>query len=225
MMGILTKVESKISLATVALLFSMVAFSHGDPIVIAPTTNTGLGTTLTSGLHGSIYNFSAADPTTSDYTVSNILNSTGTFDTVKVGAYIANTSVGITYGTPSSADNQPLTTWLNGDGASVVYSAAHITDVFDSGTDTGTFLVLNGYIRVTPAMVNVPQTYSLALDDGGSLTINGTSVIDNGGIHGATVIPQTVILPGRGSTRLPSGIMTGIRPKLCSMPYSEGARS
>jgi uncharacterized protein YhjY with autotransporter beta-barrel domain len=67
--------------------------------------------------------------------------------------------------------------------------------VFNAVTNTGTLLDLVGYIKVTPAMVNVPQSYQLALDDGGILTINGTTVIDKGGIHGVPASPPPPIYP------------------------------
>ena len=173
------------------------------PIVITPTTNFSLGNATNTGLFGSIYNFDAIAGT---YSVGNILDPANGFNTVQVGSYTVNTAAGIHYGT---ADTLPLTTWLGADGATVVYTAPHITSVFDAGTNQGTLLNLTGYVRVTPAMVNVPLTFSLGLDDGGKLVINGTTVINNGGIHGATVITQQAIFTVAGLYPISIGYYDG----------------
>jgi uncharacterized protein with beta-barrel porin domain len=190
----------------IALLLLSSPVARGQAIVITPTTNFSVGNALTSGLYGSIYNFNAIAGT---YSVPNLLDPTMGFGTTQVGSYVANTSAGISYGTPNSADNQVLTTWLQGDGASVVYTAPHIVPVFDSGTNQGTLLYLTGYITVTPAMLNTPLTYSLGLDDGGLLTINGTTVINNGGIHGAATVTQQVIFTRAGLYPITLGYYDG----------------
>jgi len=192
----------------------MISLGSGTPIMITPTTNFSSGT-LNNGLFGSIYSFSALDPTASDYTVANLFNPAFSFNPTQIGTYLANTSTGITYGISppagASADSQPLTTWLKGDGASVVFNGGVPINipVFNAGTHTGTFLNLTGYLRVTPAMVDVTQTFSLGLDDGGILTINGTPVINNGGIHGATVITQTAIFTQAGLYPITIGFYDG----------------
>jgi len=179
---------------TLALLIAPAAYA-GPTITIAPTTDFSLGNATNPGLFGQIYNFNAIAGT---YSVSNLLNPAMGFGTTQVGSYVASTVNGISYGAANSADSQALTTWLGGDGATVAYTAPHITPVFDAGTNQGTLLNLSGYVLITPAMVNVPQTYTLGLDDGGSLVINGTVVIDNGGIHAAANVSQTVIFTRAG---------------------------
>ncbi len=198
----------KVALATAALCCLTIAGAKAaPPIVIAPTSDFSQGNAINGGLYGSIYNFNAVAGT---YSVSNILNPALNFDPTQVGSFTANTSNGIKYGVPNSADSQALTAWLNGDGPSVVYNGTpHITQVFDSGTNQGTLLILSGYIKITPAMVNVVQTFALGLDDGGTLTINGTPVIDNGGIHGATVVTQTAIFTRAGLYPITIGYYDG----------------
>ncbi len=180
-----------------AALFSLESCLHAVPIVILPTTNFSQGNATNAGLFGAIYNFTAVNVPAANYSVGNILNNTNGFNPVLVGGYSVNTGGGIHYGNPNPSDALPLTTWLNGDGSTVVYNGApHITPVFQA--PTGTLLNLTGYLRITPAMVGIVQTFSLGLDDGGKLTINGQTVIDNGGIHGAAVITQTAIFTAPG---------------------------
>jgi hypothetical protein len=153
------------------------------PITIAPTTNTSQGNATASGLYGTIYNFSATNPSSNAYTVGNIFNPANGFAPVNVGSFNANTTTGINYGVVNPSDTQALTAWLGADGATVVYNGTpHITEVFNAATSTGTLLNLTGYLKITPAMLNVPLTFTMGLDDGGSIVINGSTIIDEGGI-------------------------------------------
>jgi len=198
--------------ALAALLLTLASADNvmAAPIVIAPTTNNSLGNATNSGLYGTIYNFSATDGFNPDYNVGNILSGSHGFSPVVVGAYQANTTSGINYGTVDSSDSQPLTTWLGADGSTVVYNGApHITAVFNAGTSEGTLLSLTGYVKITPAMLNTPLTLSMGLDDGGSIVLNGTTVIDDGGIHGAAVITQQVIYTVAGLYPVTLGFYDG----------------
>ena len=199
------RLRLKFHFATIALLASTIALGRGGPIIepttyIAPTTNFGQGENLNPGLYGVVYNFNSNAPTINDpdYTFAKILNNvtptspaSHPFDPVEVGTYVAGTSSGINYGTVNPSDSQLLTTWLGADGASL--HPTNLNPVFNTATKTGTLLDLTGYIKITPAMVNVPQNYSFTVDDGGILTINGTPVINQGGIHG--VSPNPPIYP------------------------------
>jgi hypothetical protein len=107
-----------------------------------------------------------------------------------------------------NSDAQPLTSWLDGysgnDGGTIINipgvpldgSTVHLltglTDtspVYNQVTKKSTLLDLNGYVKVTPSMVNVPQFYKLSVDDGGTLIINGTTVIPQPGLQGPAAVP------------------------------------
>jgi uncharacterized protein YhjY with autotransporter beta-barrel domain len=189
-----------------ALIVASLVPGKAVPIDIAPTTDTSIGNATAAGFFGQIYNFNAIAGT---YSVPNLLNPALGFGTTQVGTYEASTAHGIAYGVPDSADSQSLATWMGSDGSTIVYTAPHITQVFNSGTNQGTLLELNGYILVTPSMLNVPLTYSLGLDDGGYLVINGTVVINNGGIHGATTVTQQVVFTKAGLYPISIGYYDG----------------
>jgi outer membrane autotransporter protein len=193
-------------IATVLAFALSMMGSQAQPIAIAPTTNFSSGNATTSGLYGAVYNFDAVAGT---YSVPNILAPGSVFNPEQVGSYVAQTNTGISYGTVNSSDSQALATWLGTDGTTLTYSAPHITPVFNPGTNQGTLLDLTGYILVTPVMVNVPQTVSLGLDDGGLLAINGTTVIDNGGIHGATTVTRTILFTRAGLYPIELGYYDG----------------
>lgn len=180
----------------IAVLLSCLACARAVPLNIPVTSQTNLQGVTSAGLNGSVYNFTAAVGPA--YSVPALLAPGNPFGTTQVGSYIAHTTAGISYGTPDSDDSQALATWLKSDGATLVYSAPHITPVFDQPANKGTLLALNGFIVVRPSSVNVVQTIALGLDDGGLLTINGATVIDNGGIHGAAIVTQQIVFTAAG---------------------------
>ncbi len=123
------------------------------------------------------------------------------FDARMVGSFQVNTSNGINYGVASFADNVSLSSFLQGDGSTLVYNNNNLTyssdNVFISTVTpkhlpgVGTFLSITGYIYIPPSLVGQPLTYSIKADDGTSLNINGAYVINNGGLHAARLISGT----------------------------------
>jgi PA14 domain len=99
-----------------------------------------------------------------------------------------NYAAGSVYGSGNAvSDSTPVSTYLGSDAVSLTAlsgspSGETTTQVLGNPLD-GTMYVFTGYLAITAAEVNTPQTFFVGSDDGSALSIQGQQVVANNGDH------------------------------------------
>jgi PA14 domain/PEP-CTERM motif len=172
--------------AAIALAFAMAHEVRASEIVFS-TPNSSLPATAGNGLVASYYR------PTGGFEPGSIANANAYIANHGADATFVTTGInyaaGSTYGSGNSiGDGTPLSTYLGSDANSLVAVAGspsgETTAQVLANTLDGTMYVYTGYLAVTAADINTPETFFLGSDDGSALYIQGQQIIANDGDHG-----------------------------------------
>ena len=198
-------------------MFSLIPARANIVLLSSPDTNSG--ELINSSLSGEIYRY---EWNHSPSSVAAIMAPGSDFKPVLVGTFTANTTGQIAFGVANDGnkDSVPLGQFLNGstlsdlntgDAATIHYNSANSAypnnDVLYG--NYGTFLTLSGYTYVPASEVGKIITYTIGSDDGATLSIQGTPVITEGGIHAVQNFSQDVEYLNAGIYSLQIGYYDG----------------
>jgi hypothetical protein len=172
--------------AAITLTFAMAHDVRADVIDFS-TPNSALPATAGNGLVGSYYR------PTGGFQPGSIANANAYISSHGADATFVSTGInypaGSAYGSQATAgDGTSVSTYLGSDASSLTAVAGspsgETTAQVLANTLDGTMYTFTGYLAITAADLNTPETFFLGSDDGSALYIQGQQIIANDGDHG-----------------------------------------